>query len=167
MVKFLLIGEGVYWCSLHVTLKAWSTARISSGGLCWRGIVPSCTESLCLWQTFAYKDRILHFLHSSNQHHTVKYASHSTVPFSGKLDPIPALVHGGSHGGFSRMALRDGKALQYCLFAAPPPQNKNHFQRPASDRFPARLTYQSSSLLIMRIASLVEARLVADFEPIP
>ena len=60
MVESLLIDEGLYWCSLHVTLKAWSAARISSRGvLCWTGIVSSCTQSLCLWKTFAYKDRIL------------------------------------------------------------------------------------------------------------
>ena len=65
--------------------------------------------------------------------------------------------------GVSRMALRDDEELQYCLFAAPPPPWKIVIYVPASDRFPARLAFESLSLLIMRIASLVAALVSGRF----
>ena len=45
-------------------------------------------------------------------------ASHSTVPLTVKLDPIPALVHGQSHQGVE-WSQRDGEALLHNFLLLP------------------------------------------------
>ena len=86
------------------------------------------TASLCSYQTFSKRGKVL-FLHAQfQQYHTVWCTSHSTVPFTGKFQ-FPyrywSMVHplGGFVDGFKGMV----RHFHYCHFAAPPPHENENF----------------------------------------